>query len=270
MNVIQTSNKGRQGGERFRLDDGFSLLELGVVMFMMTVLATVAIVRFSSSETGAVRSAAQRIVSDIAYTQEIAKLSNKGTEIRFIHSSTSPHHCFVATVCYGSESPLTAGLRGLRDRVLLRNEAGRSFVGWYYHYGPYLAEAVNAIPLLKTGAQALLLPLALASIPLANDAYAFGGGGGGGGGSGDPNTYLIIYQDGSQITNPQGGGDYVVALGDRVSITSENRTLKFDSVGRMFISSYSWSSDQTNVLACTLNDDVNIYVARHTGKAWVQ
>jgi len=269
MNIIQTSNEGRQGRRRFRLDDGFSLLELGVVMFMMTILATVAIIRFSSSETGAVRSAAQRIVSDIAYTQEIAKLSNKGTEIRFIHSSTSPRRCFVATVCYGSESPLTAGLRGLRDRVLLRNEAGRSFVEWYYHYGPYLAEAVNTIPLLKTGAQALLLPLALASIPLANDAYAFGGGGGGGG-SGDPNTYQIIYQDGSQITNPQGGGDYVVALGDRVSITSANRTLKFDSVGRMFISSYSWSTDQSRVLACTLNDDVNIYVARHTGKAWVE
>ena len=259
----------RSHRETARRDAGYSLLELAVVMFMMSILATVAIVKFSTSQNGAVRSAAQRIVSDISYAQEIAKISNKGTEIRFIQSTTGPPSCFVATACYGADSPLTNSLRGLRDRVLLPCRAGRGFVAWYYRNGPAIAKFVKAAPILERGAQTLLLPLALLSIPLTRDAYAFGGGGGGGG-AGTPNTYQIIYQDGSQITNPQGGGDYIVALGDRVVITSGNRTLKFDSVGRIFLDSYSWDSDQTYVKACQLNNEVNVYVARHTGKAWVQ
>lgn len=53
-------------------------------------------------------------------------------------------------------------------------------------------------------------------------------------------------------------------------ITSPPRTLLFDSAGLLHVPDYVWAPDQTFLLACTLNNRVNIMVARFSGKAWVE
>ncbi len=250
-------------------DGGFTLVEIAIVLFIMSILAVVAIVRFSGTEKGAIQSAAHRVISDISYAQELAKTNYKGSEIIFTPASgPPPGGCFVASVCYGPNSLEVTALRGLRDRVLSRYRPGLAFISWYYRNGPTMARIVGKAPILREAARAVLFPIAILSIPFAGDAIA--GGGGGGGSPGAPNSYTLQYQDGSQITNPHGGGPYVVPLGDRVSITSPQRTLQFDSSGKMSVAGYGWSSNQTVMAICILNDSVSIMIARHTGKAWIQ
>lgn len=62
---------------------------------------------------------------------------------------STPGFCFVATVAFGEGAPELVTLRAFRDRVLLRSEAGRKFVRWYYREGPALARFVAARPGLK-------------------------------------------------------------------------------------------------------------------------
>lgn len=68
--------------------------------------------------------------------------------------------CFIATAAYGS--PLAAEvviLRRFRDRVLLRNPAGRLFVRCYYRLSPALAERVRASSSTRGVVRSLLKPL---------------------------------------------------------------------------------------------------------------
>jgi type II secretory pathway pseudopilin PulG len=256
-------------------DSGYTLMEIVAVLTRMVILTGVAVIKFSASDTGKVRSAAQVLVSDVSYCQDIAKQSNIGTEMVITSAGGGGGGgggpCFVATACYGEYSPQVAALRGLRDRILRQCEPGRMFIDWYYANGPRWAEAVKGNPVLQRGAQLLLLPVALVSLPFAGDAFALGGGDDGGGGSAyAPNTYVLQYQDGTIIPHPQGGGLFIISLGDRVSITSSNRTIRFNGSGRMSVVSYSWSNNQTSMVFCTLNGDVNLRIARHSGRAWVE
>ncbi len=67
--------------------------------------------------------------------------------------------CFIATAAYGRYSdPEVRALREFRDQYLLTNSLGRAFVGWYYHYSPAAAAALNAHPALKPAIRAALLP----------------------------------------------------------------------------------------------------------------
>jgi len=68
--------------------------------------------------------------------------------------------CFIATAAFGTE---TAGkidtLRSFRDRYLLTNGPGRSFVEFYYEKSPPMAEIVRSRGWLRAAVRILLLPL---------------------------------------------------------------------------------------------------------------
>jgi hypothetical protein len=67
--------------------------------------------------------------------------------------------CFIATAAYGHYSaPEVQALREFRDRYLLTNGPGRTFVGWYYRTSPAAAATLNAHPAYKPAVRAALLP----------------------------------------------------------------------------------------------------------------
>ncbi|MFH0764874.1 MAG: CFI-box-CTERM domain-containing protein [Calditrichota bacterium] len=264
---------------------GYTIAELVIVILVMAALSGVAFVRFSRTTSGSIASAAHCILSDVSYAQELAKINNAGSEVTFISSVLPPRgRCFVATACYSAEAAPVEALRQFRDQRLEKTEWGRRFIAWYYRYGPGLADLVNQVGPLKLAARAVLLPIALLTIPFTEDAYGLGriAGREGGvrvghwrklyqdGGLGQPNSYSLKYQNGTMIKDPSDGLDYIVYLSEDVTITTPSRTIRFDGAGRMSIPGYAWSSSQTSMNVCSLNSTVNIYIARHSGKMWIQ
>jgi len=68
--------------------------------------------------------------------------------------------CFIATAAYGSYmEPHVMVLRDFRDRVLLTNNAGRSFVELYYTHSPSVADFIAKHTSLRRVARWTLLPL---------------------------------------------------------------------------------------------------------------
>lgn len=68
--------------------------------------------------------------------------------------------CFIATAAFGSYiDPHVLVLRSFRDRFLLTNGLGRSFVAWYYRTSPPYADALRNNAFLKTVVRIALLPL---------------------------------------------------------------------------------------------------------------
>lgn len=68
--------------------------------------------------------------------------------------------CFVATAAFGSAfQSHVALLREFRDTVLLRTNAGKSFVAWYYCHGPQYAALIESHSFLKPFVRVMLLPL---------------------------------------------------------------------------------------------------------------
>ncbi len=68
--------------------------------------------------------------------------------------------CFIATAAYGSLlEPHVVLLRDFRDRYLLTNGPGRSFVSTYYTYSPPVADYIAGHGALKMIVRILLLPL---------------------------------------------------------------------------------------------------------------
>lgn len=76
--------------------------------------------------------------------------------------------CFIATAAYGTpEQQSVSLLRQFRDKVLLTNPIGRSFVDFYYKHSPTLADTIKNSPVLKLATRILLLPfIGLAAIML--------------------------------------------------------------------------------------------------------
>lgn len=73
--------------------------------------------------------------------------------------------CFIATAAYGSYlHPHVQELRHFRDRYLLTNAAGRSFVALYYRCSPPLANFIARHPLLRSMTRMALTPLIAAVI----------------------------------------------------------------------------------------------------------
>jgi hypothetical protein len=65
--------------------------------------------------------------------------------------------CFVATAVYGSyDAPEVMKLRQFRDEVLRKTSTGRTFITWYYRYGPYLARVVKHSSVLTHFSRACL------------------------------------------------------------------------------------------------------------------
>jgi hypothetical protein len=68
--------------------------------------------------------------------------------------------CFVATAAYGSPLARDVGLlRRVRDRYLLTNDLGRTFVSAYYAVGPTFADAIREHDGLRALARAALTPV---------------------------------------------------------------------------------------------------------------
>ena len=59
--------------------------------------------------------------------------------------------CFIATAAYGTSSAAEIDvLRNFRNEVLLRSEAGRDYVGFYYAASPPLADYISRHEVLRT------------------------------------------------------------------------------------------------------------------------
>jgi len=68
--------------------------------------------------------------------------------------------CFIATAAYGSyAAPSVLILRGMRDRFLLTNSIGKSFVNLYYKYSPPVAKFIANHHYVKILVRLSLLPL---------------------------------------------------------------------------------------------------------------
>lgn len=68
--------------------------------------------------------------------------------------------CFIATAAYGSSiDPHVKILCRLRDKYLLTNKFGRSFVNIYYSYSPELADFISRHENLKAVTRLCLLPI---------------------------------------------------------------------------------------------------------------
>jgi hypothetical protein len=75
--------------------------------------------------------------------------------------------CFIATAAYGSSNAAPVRiLREFRDRRLLTNGPGRTFVRWYYRASPALARYMNDHPLWKPVVRAALGPVVAAAMVL--------------------------------------------------------------------------------------------------------
>lgn len=72
--------------------------------------------------------------------------------------------CFIATAAFGSfMEPHVVLLRQFRDRYLLTNHAGRSFVDFYYRYSPPVADLIAKYDTLRMITRLGLMPLILIS-----------------------------------------------------------------------------------------------------------
>jgi len=73
---------------------------------------------------------------------------------------TSGGGCFIATAAYGSPfEPYANVLREFRDRFLLANSVGKTFMDFYYTYSPPIADFIANNDGLKAIAHAILLPV---------------------------------------------------------------------------------------------------------------
>lgn len=72
---------------------------------------------------------------------------------------TEDFNCFVASAAYGtSMNDKLDTFREFRFKRLLPHTWGRSFVKWYYHYGPYAARYIHDKPVMRAAARAFLWP----------------------------------------------------------------------------------------------------------------
>lgn len=69
-------------------------------------------------------------------------------------------NCFIATAAYGSLAERHVRiLRVFRDRVLLKNRAGKAFVNCYYRYSPPVAGVVGNSAVLRRCVRGFLSPI---------------------------------------------------------------------------------------------------------------
>jgi|GEM_PF-920816 len=70
--------------------------------------------------------------------------------------------CFIATAAYGSRhAPQVKILREFKDRYLMDNKIGQSFVKLYYTYSPYVSRLIGDSDILKSITKVILTPFVL-------------------------------------------------------------------------------------------------------------
>jgi len=75
-------------------------------------------------------------------------------------SGSLPSGCFIATAAFGNDNhPIVLLLRAFRDRVLLKSDAGKSFVNIYYRLSPPLAKTIENRPVAMFITRFALLPI---------------------------------------------------------------------------------------------------------------
>lgn len=78
-------------------------------------------------------------------------------------------NCFIATAAYGSyQEAHVKVLRQFRDRYLLTNAAGKSFVDFYYRHSPAIAGVIAENSVLRAAARIALAPLYAAAYLMLN------------------------------------------------------------------------------------------------------
>jgi M6 family metalloprotease-like protein len=102
---------------------------------------------------------------DLSTTEAPTPIKNTG------HS----RNCFIATAAYGSPMhPYVKALRDFRDKYLLNNSWGRTFVDLYYKYSPPIAEKIAGNEFLKLITRILLIPaIMLVAFPYTSLAILF-------------------------------------------------------------------------------------------------
>lgn len=76
--------------------------------------------------------------------------------------------CFIATAVFGGDSAITELLRVFRDRFLLTNSLGKSFVDFYYTHSPGVAAVLDGSLVLRVLVGIALLPFVLIAFILVN------------------------------------------------------------------------------------------------------
>lgn len=70
----------------------------------------------------------------------------------------SPDSCFVITATMGDgQHPTVSLMRQFRDQWILAQPGGKSFVSWYYRYGPYIADFIRDSRLLRFASFVLIV-----------------------------------------------------------------------------------------------------------------
>ena len=260
-------------------EDGFTILELIMVIIIIGIIAAVAIVPFGSHDERVATAVANMIITDIAYAQELAQIRNTGVVVTF-----DPGQWFART-------PLKIEYQ---DKVANADNLPI----------PEFAEGDYNTKLLDLSFREDLKPLSFVLNILVRDAIAGkrnnfeggddddddghgkghgddddddGHGKGKGKGHGDdddeidPGGYTLTYSDGTPVSTPEFTNDnFENTSGDLILITSPPRTLMFDGSGILHVPNYTWGADETSMTACSLNDLINIKIARFSGKTWIE
>jgi len=80
----------------------------------------------------------------------IAGVEKKKDDSQPENSADDANKCFIATAAFGSAiAKEVIALREFRDQYLLKSEAGRGFINFYYRFSPPIAEFIKNKPLLK-------------------------------------------------------------------------------------------------------------------------
>jgi len=102
-------------------------------------------------------------VSDTTNPVKITMDSDKSV----IASFKKKMPCFIATAAYGSPlHPHVDILRNFKDKYLMTNKPGRTFVGLYYKYSPFFAEIIAKHRLLRLAVRINLWPLIILSFAM--------------------------------------------------------------------------------------------------------